>query len=69
MLELGHDTKNVDRHLRGPRVMAQMDPEKQPSRVFRVAITTLQLTGEGGAFLIVSALRVALGTEPPQEAV
>ena len=62
-------TKEEDRCLCGPRVLAQMDPEKQPYNVIRAAITNVQLTREGGAFLIVSALRAALGTKPIQEAV
>ena len=65
MFELGDGHQECG----SPSVRTAHDREKKPSRVFRVEITTLQLTGEGGAFLIVSALRVALGTEPPQEAV
>ena len=45
-----------------------MDPDKQPFTVFRNAITTVQVTGEGGAYLIMSALGPALVTKPIKEA-
>ena len=46
-----------------------MGPEKQPYKVIRVAITHVQFTCEGGAYIMVSALRAALETKPIQEAV
>ena len=55
-------TKEEHRCLCGPRVLADMDPEKQPYQVIRAAITTVQLTGDGGAYLMVSALLAALET-------
>ena len=54
--------KKEVRYLCGPRALAQMDPEKQ-YKLIRAAITNVQLTGEGGAHLIVSALRAALETK------
>ena len=54
-------TKEEDRYLCGPRVQAQMDPQKQPYKVIRAAITNVQLTREGGTYLIVSPHRSALG--------
>ena len=55
-------TKEVDRHLCGPKVLAQMDPEK----VIWAKITNVQFTGKGGAYLVVPA---AMGMKPIQEAV
>ena len=61
-------TKEEHRCLCGPSVLADMDPEKQPYQVIRATITTVQLTGDGGAYLMVSALLAALETQPIQEA-
>ena len=38
-----------------------MDPETQPYKVIRAATTNAQHTGEGGAYLIVSALNLRWG--------
>ena len=62
-------TKKEERYLCGPRLLAQMDPERQPYKVVKSAVTTVQLAAEGGATLVVSALRRALGARPIQEAV
>ena len=51
-------TNAGDGCLCGPRVLAQMDPEKQPYKVIRNEISAVQFAGEGGACLIVST-RVA----------
>ena len=51
-------TKKEDGCLCGPRVLAQIDPEKQPNKVIRNEISAVQFAGEGGACLIVST-RVA----------
>ena len=61
-------TKKEHRDLCGPRAFAQMDPEKHPYKVMRSAITNVQLTRDGGAYPIVSALRAVLGAKPIQEA-
>ena len=53
----------VDRSLCGPRVLAQMDPEKQPYKVSPAAITNEQLAGAGGAQIIVLAVRAAEKTK------
>ena len=60
-------TKKESRHLCGPRVLAQMDPEKQPFKMIQAAITNIQLTRKGRAHLIVRPLRASLGTKPIQE--
>ena len=62
-------TKKEERYLCGPRHLAQMDPERQPYKVVKSAVTTTQLTAEGGATLVIAALRRALGARPIQEAV
>ena len=46
-----------------------MDPERQPHNVVQSAVTTTQLAAEGGATLVIAALRRALGARPIQEAV
>ena len=46
-----------------------MDPERQPCKVVKSAVTTTQLAAEGGATLVVAALRRSLGARPIQEAV
>ena len=46
-----------------------MDPERQPYKVVKSAVTTKQLAAEGGATLVIAALRRALGARPIQEAV
>ena len=51
------------------RLLAQMDPERQPYKVVKSAVTTTQLAAEGGATLVIAALRRALGARPIQEAV
>ena len=61
-------TKKEERYLCGPRLLAQMDPERQPCKVAKSAVTT-QLAAEGGATLVIAALRRALGVRPIQEAV
>ena len=53
-------TKKEERYLCGPRLLAQMDPERQPSKVVKSAVTTVQLAAEGGATLVVAALRRSL---------
>ena len=53
----------------GPRLLAQMDPERQPYEVVKSAVTTTQLAAEGGATLVIAALRRALGARPIQEVV
>ena len=62
-------TKKEERSLCGPRLLAQMDPEGQPYKVVKSAVTTTQLAAEGGATLVIAALRRALGARPIQEAV
>ena len=62
-------TKEEGRCLCGPRLLAQMDPERQPYKVVKSAVTTTQLAAEGGATLVIAALRRALGDRPIQEAV
>ena len=62
-------TKKEERYLCGPRLLAQMDPERQPYKVVKSAVTTTQLAAEGGATLVIAALRRALGARPIQEAV
>ena len=62
-------TKKEERNLCGPRLLAQMDPERQPYKVVKSAVTTTQLAAEGGATLVIAALRRALGARPSQEAV
>ena len=62
-------TKKEERYLCGPRLLAQMDPERQPYKVVKSAVTTAQLAAEGGATLVVTALRRSLGVRPIQEAV
>ena len=56
------------RYLWGPRLLAQMDPERQSYKVVKSAVTTVQLAAEGGATLVVAALRRSLGDRPIQEA-
>ena len=36
-------TKKEERYLCGPRLLAQMDPERQPYKVVKSAVTTTQL--------------------------
>ena len=62
-------TKKEERYLCGPRLLAQMDPERQPYKVFKSAVTTAHLAAEGGTTLVVAALRRFLGARPIQEAV
>ena len=62
-------TKKEERYLCGPRLLAQMDSERQPYKVVKSAVTTTQLAAEGGATLVIAALRRALGARPIQEAV
>ena len=62
-------TKKEERYLCGPRLLAQMDPERQPYKVVKSAVTTTQLAAEGGATLVIAALRRALGARQIQEAV
>ena len=62
-------TKKEERYLCGPRLLAQMDPERQLCKVVKSAVTTTQLAAEGGATLVIAALRRALGARPIQEAV
>ena len=57
-------TKTEERYLSGPRLLAQMDPERQPYKVVKSAVSA-----EGGATLVIAALRRALGARPIQEAV
>ena len=40
-------TKKEERYLCGPRLLAQMDPERQPYKVVKSAVTTTQLAAEG----------------------
>ena len=61
-------TKKEERYPCGPRLLAQ-DPERQPYKVVKSAVTTTQLAAEGGATLVIAALRRALGARPIQEAV
>ena len=42
-------TKKEERYLCGPRLLAQMDPERQPYKVVKSAVTTTQLAAEGGS--------------------
>ena len=46
-----------------------MDPNRQPYKVIKSGVTTTQLAAEGGAKLVVAALRRSLGARPIQEAV
>ena len=46
-----------------------MDPERQPYKGVKSAVTTTQLAAEGGATLVIATLRRALGARPIQEAV
>ena len=46
-----------------------MDPEGQPYKVVKSAVTTTQLAAEGGETLVIAAQRRALGARPIQEAV
>ena len=62
-------TKKEERYLCGPRLLAQMDPERQPYKVVKSAVTTTQLSAECGATLVIAALRRALGARPILEAV
>ena len=62
-------TKKEERYLCGPRLLAQMDKERQPYKVVKSAVTTTQLAAAGGATLVIAALRRALGARPIQEAV
>ena len=62
-------TKKEERYLCGPRLLAQMDPERQPYKVVKSAVTTTQLAAEGGQTLVIAALRRALGARASQEAV
>ena len=62
-------TKKEERYRCGPRLLAQMDPERQPYKVVKSAVTTTPLAAEGGATLVIAALRRALGARPIQEAV
>ena len=62
-------TKKEERYLCCPRLLAQMDRERQPYKVVKSAVTAAQLTAEGGVTLVVAALRRALGACPIQEAV
>ena len=62
-------TKKEERYLCGPRLLAQIDPERQPYKVVKSIVTTTQLAAEGGATLVIAALRRALGARPIQEAV
>ena len=48
-------TKEEDRYLCGPRVLAQWDPGTLPCNVIRAAISNGQFTEEGGVYQIVSA--------------
>ena len=59
-------TKKEERSLCGSRLLAQMDPERQPIRLSNQL--SRQLAAEGGATLVISALRRALGARPIQEA-
>ena len=43
--------------------------KRQPYKVVKSAVTTTQLAAEGGATLVIAALRRALGARPIQEAV
>ena len=61
--------KKEERYLCGPRLLAQMDPERHPYKVVKSAVTTTQLAAEGGATLVIAALRRSLGARPIQEAV
>ena len=47
-------TKKEERYLCGPRLVAQMDPERQPYKVVKSAVTTTQLAPEGGATLVIA---------------
>ena len=55
--------KKEERYLCGPRLLAQMDPERQPYKVVKSAVTTTQLAAEGGATLVIAGLRRALGAK------
>ena len=57
-------TEKEERYLCGPRLLAQMDPERQPYKVVKSAVTTSQLAAEGGGTLVIAALRRALGARP-----
>ena len=45
-------TKKEERYLCGPRLLAQMDPQRQPYKVVKSAVTPTQLAAEGGATLV-----------------
>ena len=62
-------TTKEERYLCGPRLLEHMDPERQPYKVVKSAVSTTQLAAEGGATLVIAALRRALGARPIQEAV
>ena len=62
-------TRKEERYLCGPRLLAQMDPERQPYMVVKSAVSPTQLAAEGGATLVIAALSRALGARPIQEAV
>ena len=68
-LRVVFDPRELERYLCGPRLLAQMDPERQPYKVVKSAVTTAQLAAGGGATLVIAALRRALGARPIQEAV
>ena len=67
LLVLG--TQKEECYLWGPRLLAHMDPERQPYKVVKSAVTTTQLAAKGGATLVIAALRRALGARPIQETV
>ena len=62
-------TNKKERYLCDLRLLAQMDPERQPYKVVKSAMTTAKLAAEVGATLVVAALRRSLGVRPIQEAV
>ena len=55
-------TKKEERYLCGPRLLAQMDPERQPYKVVKSALTTTQLAAEGGATLVIGGSETCLGS-------
>ena len=57
-------TKKEEVYLCGARFLAQMDPERQPNKMVKSAVTTTQLAAEGGATLVVAALQTFLGSSP-----
>ena len=57
-------TKEEERYLCGPRLVAQMDPERQPYKVVKSAVTTAQLAAEGGATLVGCGSTTFLGSSP-----